>query len=160
KRGTRFIDAYGKVISAFGNTAGLQTTQTQTITSKNNNTRHMLKNYFTIAYRNLTKHRFYTLINIAGLAVGLASCMIIVLYVINETSYDRHFHDVDRIYRVNSEIKFGPNHLIMAVCPAPLAETLAKDFPEVEASARFWNSGTSIFRKGDEVFKETETVFA
>jgi putative ABC transport system permease protein len=160
KKGTRFMDAYSKVIATFGNTAGLQTTQAQTIRSENKNTRQMIRNYFTIAYRNLAKHRFYTLINIAGLAVGLASCMIIVLYVINETSYDRHFRDADRLYRVDSEIKFGANHLIMAVCPAPLAETLVKDFPEVETSTRFWNSGTSIFHRGEESFKESETVYA
>jgi putative ABC transport system permease protein len=159
-KGTRFIDAYQSVISAFGHTTGLQDTHKQAIKSENKSTPRMLRNYFVIAYRNLMKHRFYTFINIAGLAIGVASCMIILLYVINETNYDKHYADHHRLYRVNSEIIFGPNHLIMAVCPAPLAETLVRDYPEVEASARFFNPNTSIFRKGTESFKEPGTVFA
>src|SRR5690242_1527992 len=150
KSGDRFIDAYRKVIATFGSTAGLRATQTQTIKSDNKNARHMFRNYFMIAYRNLMKHRFYSLINVVGLAIGVASCLIILLYVANETSYDKQYADGERLYRLNSEIKFGPNHLIMAVSPAPMAETLVRDFPEVESSARFWNAGTTIFRQGDE----------
>jgi putative ABC transport system permease protein len=120
----------------------------------------MLQNYFTIAFRNLRKQRFYTLINITGLAVGVASCLIIVLFVLNELSYDKHYTDHERLYRVQSEIKFGDNHLIMAGTPAPLAETLLKDFPEVQYAARFWNHNTSIFKRGEESFKEPHTVFA
>jgi putative ABC transport system permease protein len=160
KKGVRFMDAYQSVISAFGHTRGLQDTQKQSIKSENKSTPRMLRNYFLTAYRNLMKYRFYTFINVAGLAIGLASCMIILLYVINETSYDKHYADNHRLYRVNSEIKFGPNHLIMAVCPAPAAETLARDFPEVEFSARFFDTGTTIFKHGDEAFKETATIFA
>ena len=75
----------------------------------------MLRNYFIIAFRNLKKHRFYTLINVVGLAIGIASCLIILLYVNHDLSYDRHHAEANRIYRVNCEIKFGPNHLNMAV---------------------------------------------
>lgn len=160
KKGTRFMDAYDLVIKRFGSTQGLQSTQFQTIRSENNKTPRMIRNYFTIAYRNLLKQKFYTAINIAGLAIGIASCIIILLYVRNETSYDKHYADIDRLYRVNGEIKFGANHLIMAVTPGPLAETLVRDYPEVEVSARFWSSGTTIFKKGEESFKESRTVFA
>jgi putative ABC transport system permease protein len=158
-KGMRFADAYRQVISSFGSTAGLRDTQHQTITSENKNTPRMLRNYFTVAYRNLLKHKFYSLINLMGLAIGVASCLIILLYVVHETKYDRHHANADRLYRVDAEIKFGPNHLILAVAPAPLSETLVRDFPEVEASARFWNRNTSIFRKGEEVFKEPATVY-
>src|SRR5690349_15915167 len=150
KDGANFLDAYHQVILQFGNTAGLQEAQKQTIQSDNNNARLMIRNYLTIAYRNLMKHRFYSFINVAGLAIGVASCLIILLYVIHETSYDKHYTDNDRLFRVNSEIKFGPNHLIMAVCPAPLAETLVRDFPEVEVAARFFDPGTTIFKRDDE----------
>jgi putative ABC transport system permease protein len=158
--GVRFSDAYRKAINAFGSTAGLRDTQRQTIKSENKNTPRMFRNYFTVAYRNLMKHRFYSLINVAGLAVGVASCLIILLYVVHETSYDKQYPDVNRLYRVDGEIKFGPNHLILAVTPAPMSETLMRDFPEVEASARFWNVNTSIFRKGEETFKESACVYA
>src|ERR1044071_357016 len=82
--GARFMDAYVKVIATFGGDDGLRETQDQTIRSENKNLTAMLQNYFTIAFRNLKKQRFYTLINVAGLAVGVASCLIIVLFVINE----------------------------------------------------------------------------
>jgi len=149
--GVRFVDAYDKVIETFGNTSGLQQTQKETA---------MLQNFFTVAFRNLKKQRFYTMVNISGLAVGVASCLVIMLYVINEFSYDSHFTGYDRIYRVQAEIKFGDNHLMLAVTPAPLSETLQKDFPEIEATARFWNSGTTIFRRTEDSFKEPNTVFA
>lgn len=158
--GARFMEAYLKVLGLFGGSEGLQQTQDLTIQSRNKNTKIMLQNYFTVAFRNLKKQRFYTFINVAGLAVGVASCLIIVLFVINELSYDKHYADHERLFRVQSELKFGDNHLIMAVTPAPLAETLRKDFPEVEASGRFWDAGTSIFRRGEESFKEPHTVFA
>lgn len=151
KNGARFVDAYSEVIKSFGNTTGLQETQKQTA---------MLQNYFVIAFRNLNKHRFYTLINIAGLAVGVASCLIIMLYVFNEMSYDKHFTDHERIFRVQTEIKFGDNHLLMSVTPGPLSETLQKDFPEVEASARFWNQATRIFTHGEESYKEPNSIMA
>ena len=65
----------------------------------------MLKNCLTIAFRNLRKHKFYTFINIFGLSVGVAVCLIITLFVINELSYDTHFKDSDRIYRVKTFVK-------------------------------------------------------
>jgi putative ABC transport system permease protein len=159
-KGVRFVDAYRKVIGTFGGDEGLHETQEQTIVSRNKNLMAMFQNYFTVAFRNLKKQRFYTAINITGLAVGVASCLIIMLYVFNELSYDKHYKDHDRIYRVQGEIKFGDNHLLLAVTPAPLSEALQKDFPEVEVSTRFWNQSTRIFRRGEESFKETNTVFA
>lgn len=159
-KGARFIDAYNTVIKTFGGSQGLQKTQNESIQSRNNNLKAMLQNYFVIAFRNLKKQRFYTLINVAGLAIGVASCLIIMLYVSHELSFDRHYTDHERVYRVQAEIKFGDNHLMLAVTPGPLSETLMKDFPEVEASARFWNGGTTIFRRTEESYKETATVFA
>ena len=158
--GTRFMDAYEKVLTTFGGSEGIQETQEQTIESRNNKIIAMLQNYFTIAFRNLKKQRFYTLMNITGLAVGVASCLVIMLYVFNELSYDKHFSDHERIYRVQAEIKFGDNHLMLSVTPAPLSETLQKDFPEVETATRFWNSSTRIFRRTEDSYKEENTVFA
>ena len=160
ENGTRFIDAYEKVLVAFGRSAGMQETQRQTLQSENQRFRNMLRNYFTIAFRNLKKHRFYTSVNVLGLAVGIASCLIIVLYVSQELRYDRHHRDIDRIYRVDCEIKFGPNHMRLAVSPAPMAEALRQDYPEVETSARLWNSGSMLVKKTDQNIKETEAIYA
>ena len=70
----------------------------------------MLKNYLKTAFRNLSKNKFYTSINIIGLAVGLATCFLIILYVLDELSYDKYNVNAKRIYRVNNEIKFGGNY--------------------------------------------------
>jgi len=117
ERGERFIDSYHHVLKTFGHTIGLREIQHQVIQSENAKPRTMLKNYITVAIRNLRKHRFYALINVAGLSIGLAICFIIVLFVINELSYDTHFENGDRSYRIKNEIQFGGNHYHMICAP-------------------------------------------
>lgn len=160
KAGQRFGEAYQQVIAEFGQEPGLLDTQKQVIESENKNTTIMFRNYFTIALRNLRKHSFYTFINVLGLAVGIASCLIIVGYVSHELSYDRHYQDAERIHRVDCEIKFGPNHLRLAVSPAPLAEAFRNDYPEVEAIGRFWDDGSILVKRVDQNIKETRAIYA
>ena len=66
----------------------------------------MFKNYFIIALRNLRKQKGYSIINIFGLAIGLATCLLITLYVTDELSYDRYVANANRIYRINTDIRF------------------------------------------------------
>lgn len=160
KEGKKFLDAYNEVLQSFGKTAGLRETQRKTIQSENSKARIMLKNYLTIAFRNLRKQSFYTAINILGLAIGITSCLIIVLFVKDELSYDRYHKDVDQIFRVDCEIKFGSNHLRLAVAPAPLADAFRNEFPEVESIARFWNNGSMLIKRTDQNIKESEIIFA
>ena len=122
----------------------------------------MLKNHLLIALRNLKKHKFYSLINILGLSVGVAVCMIISLFVVNEISYDRHFVHADRIYRVHSDIIFGGNHWDMVLAPAPMAEVLPEDFPEVEAAVHFRSRGSYLVRRQNEAenIKEDRVIWA
>lgn len=148
--GIRFIDAYHEVLKTFGNTSGLRETQRQTLHLENQKPVNMLRNYITIALRNLRKQQFYTFINIAGLATGIAACIVILLFVINEFSYDRYHEKHNRIYRVNGEIKFGENHWKLAVAPAPLAETLILEYPEVESSVRFRSRGSYLVKKSEQ----------
>ncbi|MBT1700026.1 ABC transporter permease [Fulvivirgaceae bacterium PWU4] len=122
----------------------------------------MLKNYLTIGFRNLRKHRFYSFINIAGLAIGLAACLIMVLFVMSELSYDRHFKNAERIQRVNCEIKFGSTNAKLATVSAALPERLSENFPEIESSVRIvrrWGP-VLVNRNDGERFKETEMVWA
>lgn len=160
--GMRFIDAYHDVLRAFGHTGGLRKTQLQTLQQENHKTRIMFRNYLTIAFRNLAKHRFYTAINILGLATGIAACMVITLFVLNELSYDRHFANADRIYRLNTEILFNGNHHQLAVAPAPVAGALMRDFPEVESATRFRSWGSHLIRPEGSVdnIKENRVIFA
>ena len=121
----------------------------------------MLSNYFKIAWRNLVKRRTFSLINIIGLAAGLASFILIALYVADELSYDRFHKNSNRIYRINTDMVFGGNKLNMATSSDPLGATLKKDYPQVEEYVRFY-APMSIrrFKKGNEFIRETNTVFA
>lgn len=147
--GKRFIDAYHAALKSFGHTTGLRQTQQETIQLENQKVKIMLRNYFTIALRNLSKNRFYTAINVTGLAVGIASCLIIVLFVMSELGYDKHHTNAERIYRINGEIKFGGNHYMLAVAPAPLAEALVQEFPEVENAVRFRSRGSYLVKASE-----------
>jgi putative ABC transport system permease protein len=96
----------------------------------------MLKNYLKIALRSLVKQKVYSLINILGLTVGIASCLLIVLFVNNEFSYDDFHPNADRIYKVALERKY-PNHsTYYAIIPHSYAEVMDHDFPEVQQSVR------------------------
>ncbi len=162
EKGTKFIDAYHLVLKSFGQTKGLRSVQQRALQSLNQKTSLMLKNYLSIAVRNLNKHRFYTIINVIGLAVGIASCIIIVLFVFGELSFDRHHQFADRIYRVNTEIKFGGNHLRMANANSALSEILADNFPEIECFARTKSWGPLFVKSANssENFKETRVRWA
>jgi putative ABC transport system permease protein len=96
----------------------------------------MFKNYIKTALRTLLKNKSFTIINVLGLALGLAACLLIAFYVIDELSYDRFNTKADRIYRVNADIKFGGNSSSYAVTQPPLASELKANFPEVERAVR------------------------
>lgn len=155
-KGVRFIDAYHQVLKSFGYTDGLRQIQKETIRLKNPTTRFMLRNSLKIAFRTLSKQRFYSAINIAGLALGIGSCLLIMLYIQHEISYDRYHTKADRIYRVNGEIKFGGNHYRLAVAPAPMAEVLIEEYPEIENAVRFRNKGSYLVKRenAQESFRE------
>jgi putative ABC transport system permease protein len=96
----------------------------------------MIKNYIKTAYRSLLKNKGFTVLNILGLSLGLASCLLIIFYVVDELSYDRYNTKVDRIYRVNEDLKLGENKVLYAVAMPPLAKTLKAEFPYVENTVR------------------------
>ncbi|QCK14584.1 ABC transporter permease [Mangrovivirga cuniculi] len=122
----------------------------------------MFKNYFKIAFRNLWNTKFYSTINILGLAIGIACCILIVLFILDEVSYDKHFKDSDRIYRVTSEINFGGNHNHYTTGPAPLGLALLEDYPYVESYGRFrtWGDFLMKVKEGDQNKKENNVIYA
>src|SRR5210317_2255207 len=111
----------------------------------------MLKNYILVALRNLWRHRGYTLINIFGLTIGLASTIFILLYVINEMTYDRFHEKSDQIYRVWISGSMPATEMRHAVSSAPMAEALLNDYPEVEQSVRLRKAGGWIVKQGDRI---------
>jgi putative ABC transport system permease protein len=114
----------------------------------------MFRNYIKTAYRNLVKNKFYTSINIVGLAVGIATCLLILLYVSDELSFDRYNNNADQIFRVNNEIKFGDNLLDLAVAPAMMGATMVKEMPQVKQYTRLQWRGGLLIKKGNENLRE------
>jgi putative ABC transport system permease protein len=121
----------------------------------------MYRNYIKIAWRNLLKNKTFSLINIFGLAIGLACFVLIALYVLDELSYDRFYPDAARIYRVHSDIRFGGTDLVMAVSSDPFGATLKKDYPEVEQFVRLYASdGRKFIKRGTETIIENRVAHA
>ena len=120
----------------------------------------MFKNYLKIAARNLAKHKFYSFINITGLAIGLACTMVILLYVQNELSYDTYHSKSERIYRIHTEIKFGEKDFDLVAGPAPMAAALVADFPEVEAAVRLKEQGRYLVKVGETTYREAGLALA
>ena len=121
----------------------------------------MFKNYLKIAWRNLIKNKTFSIINIAGLAIGLACFILIAMFVMDEISYDKYNTKADRIYRVNSDIRFGGTDLKLAVCSDPMGATLKKDYPQVEQFARIYaSSGNKLIKKGDQFINEMYVAHA
>jgi putative ABC transport system permease protein len=96
----------------------------------------MLRNYLKIALRNMNRHKGYSFINMAGLAIGMACCILILLYVTDELSFDRFHEKKDRIYRINTISSIGTTSRQYATVPPALAKGLADSMPEIEAYTR------------------------
>ncbi|WP_257666712.1 ABC transporter permease [Parapedobacter tibetensis] len=97
----------------------------------------MLNNHFKIAWRSLVKHKLYSAIKIGGFAFSIAACILIALFIIHETSYDKAYPDVSQLYRVvGTNTDEQGNLLKFTAFEAPMAEALKADFPEIEQAAR------------------------
>jgi len=109
----------------------------------------MFKNFFKIAYRNLLRNKGFSAINIIGLAIGMASAMLILLWIRNEVSYDQFHEKKDRIYEAWNRAEFSGELQCWNTTPKVLARTLERDLPEVEQAARVdWKNGR-LFSVGD-----------
>lgn len=123
----------------------------------------MFKNYLIIGFRSLLKHRFYSIINIAGLAVGLAASLLLVTWIIHELSYDQFHGNKGRIYRLSLEYSFGGQTSKTSVSPTALLPALEKSFPEVENGVRLYNPSAFnpfIVRRDDVLQQEGKFFFA
>lgn len=96
----------------------------------------MFKNYFKIAWRNLMKNKVFSFINIIGLSVGLTCCMLITLYVLNETNYDTYQKNADNIYQIGTEFIGLGNFKKLPNTPAALGEMMKQSFPEIQQTTR------------------------
>ena len=119
----------------------------------------MIKNYLTSALRNITKNKFYSFLNILGLAIGIAAFIFIFLYVQDELSYDKYHENGSRIYRVESNFNISGKHETFAIVPTPMGPALKLEYPEVEEMCRFTDIGNVLFKYGDKEFYEERFYF-
>ncbi|WP_336517596.1 ABC transporter permease [Pollutibacter soli] len=115
----------------------------------------MFKSYFCIAWRNIIKHKVFSLINIGGLAVGIAACTIIFLYVKNELTYDQFNEKSSRIVRVTATLISPEGESRIAASSPILAPTLREKLPEIENAVRIENSPTTI-KIDNQLFREKD----
>ena len=120
----------------------------------------MLKNYFTIALRNLWRKRTYAFINITGLAVGLTSCFLLFLYVHFERSYDQFHQNADQIYRVVGDLRSSSETLHWYATPGPLGQAIKTEFPQQVQEVTRVITGSILVRKGNFKFQETHSLWA
>jgi putative ABC transport system permease protein len=115
----------------------------------------MIKNLLLVALRNLKRDKWYSLLNILGLVIGITFSLFLIFYIKDELSYDRYNKNADRIYRISSYIKEPEKDVMkMAITQFPLGPELKKDYPEVEEAVRFVGNPKTMFKNGDMRFYE------
>jgi putative ABC transport system permease protein len=120
----------------------------------------MIRNYLLSLYRNITRNKFYSFLNIAGLSVGMASATFILLYVQDELSFDKYHVKHERIYRIEADFSVAGKHDQFAVTQIPMGPALKIEFPEVEEFCRFFHAGNPLFRAGEKEYYENSFYFA
>src|SRR5688572_25376980 len=126
----------------------------------------MIKNLLLVALRNFKRDKWYSLLNILGLTIGITFSLFLIFYIKDELAYDRYHKKAERIYRINSYIKEPDKDMLKwAITQYPLGPQLKKDYPEVEESVRFVPNGRVMYKKGalrfyeDKVFYTDSNVF-
>lgn len=120
----------------------------------------MIKNYFKVAMRSLLKNKFYSLLNISGLAIGIASCLMIMLFVADELSYDTYYDNSENTYRLTMAGALNGSAFDLAVVGPSVGKALLDDYPEVTDFGRFRQRGSPFIRFGENIFKEEKFVWA
>ncbi|PCH70939.1 MAG: hypothetical protein COC06_03085 [Bacteroidales bacterium] len=120
----------------------------------------MFKNFFITLFRNFSRNKFYTTINVVGLSVGLMCTILILLFVQDELSYDKYNMNHERIIRLGSDFTISGKRDRVATSALPFGPTFAEEFPEVEEFVRFHSSGRQYFKYGEKEFYEERISYA
>jgi len=120
----------------------------------------MFRNYLLTTLRTINRHRVFTFINVTGLAIGMASCILILLYVTDELSYDRYHENAEQIYRAGIDGKIGERAMKTYSSSAPFGRTMVEEFPEVKNAVRFLSSSNKLITHGDQNFIEDGVYYA
>lgn len=120
----------------------------------------MFKNYFKVAWRSIRKNKLFSAINILGLSIGMALCFIILLFVQDELSYDRFYKNADNVARVIFKANTNGGKISESSIMAPVAQTMKRDFPEVQDATRIMQPGSGKIFCQEKVFKNERIAFA
>ncbi|MEM1124269.1 MAG: ABC transporter permease [Bacteroidota bacterium] len=119
----------------------------------------MFRNYLKVALRNGIKNKLVTFINVSSLALGIAACLLIFLFIKDERSFDTFHQQHTQIYRINEIQSFpGTNTQKVALSMAGMGPNMTKDYPEILNYTRFWSWGSQLFHKGDQRLMIERTV--
>jgi putative ABC transport system permease protein len=132
-------------------------------TSTHHNPTDMLQNYFKIAWRTMSRQKMYAGIKVGGFSIGLATCILIFLFIRNEVSYDKQYGAGKHIYRIYNDDR-GPQGGKFTSFPANMAQTAKSDFPEIVKSGRlipykWFNAGSNLIRRDDRIENQYEEGF-
>ncbi len=120
----------------------------------------MFKNFLKSLYRNIIRNKFYSTLNIVGLSVGIATALVILLYVQDELSYDKYNEKYERIYRLEGKFVVNNKPDRFAVVPNPMGPAFKLEFPEVEDFVRFDAIGNTLVKYGDNAYYEDDFMLA
>lgn len=120
----------------------------------------MIKNYILIAFRNLKRDATYNIINIIGLTIGISSSLLLLMYIMDDLSYDKFHENHENIYRIGSRISEPDDAFNWSVCPYPMAPQLKEEFPQVKEFLRITGSGRTWYEYEDTRFIEEDIFYA
>jgi putative ABC transport system permease protein len=118
------------------------------------------KNIFLVSWRNLVRDRYYAFINITGLTIGMVSSLFLLIYIIDELSYDKYHTNANNIYRVIANIKESDNEFTWPSSPEPLAAEITEQSKGVKNAVRFLKTGRTMYRHNDKEFYEESIYLA
>lgn len=119
----------------------------------------MIKNLITTVFRHILKNPGYSILNILGLSLGIASALFLIIYVSDEISYDRYHEKADRIYRVSSKITESDDQFTWIIAQIPFGPQVVQDYPEVQAFVRFIPMNRTLFKYNDKEYNEEDFFY-
>ncbi len=119
----------------------------------------MISNYIKSAFRNIVKNKFYSILNILGLSIGLTAFIFLYLHIHDEMSYDAYHEKASRIYRIESNFTIAGKNEMFAIVPVPMGPALQIEYPEIEKVARIYGTGNQLFRYEEKESYEEDFYF-
>jgi putative ABC transport system permease protein len=120
----------------------------------------MIKNYIKIALRSIFRQKFYAIINITGLTIGLATSLLIVLYIVDEFSFDRFHTDIDEMYRIDLRARLSEQYMDIAYTSAPIANAFVEEIPEIVEGCRLAFEYDINISYGEDSYSEKKVLLA